>query len=283
MASTFELIPAIDLRGGRVVRLRQGDFDRETVFDTDPGAVARRFAGGGSTAAARRRPRRGACRCADPAGGAQGDRRAGVGERRGSKRPAGSGPPRTSKRFSLAGAHRVVFGTAAIRDPALVAKARRCASARIVSRSRSTSAMAAPSVTRGRTERRGTPPDELRPPPGGRRRRVVRGHRDRPRRPPRWPGPRRFSSDSFASTEAASSPRAGSAASTTCSRSARSAGRARSSDGRSTTEASTWRRRSRPSARAEQSTAGVSGPRPPRRPSCAPRSPSRRRALGTSS
>ena len=34
MASTFELIPAIDLRGGRVVRLRQGDFDRETVFDT---------------------------------------------------------------------------------------------------------------------------------------------------------------------------------------------------------------------------------------------------------
>ena len=40
---TFELYPAIDLRGGRVVRLHQGDFDRETVYDDDPIAVARSF------------------------------------------------------------------------------------------------------------------------------------------------------------------------------------------------------------------------------------------------
>ena len=37
---TFELFPAIDLRGGRVVRLRQGDFERETTYGADPVAVA---------------------------------------------------------------------------------------------------------------------------------------------------------------------------------------------------------------------------------------------------
>jgi phosphoribosylformimino-5-aminoimidazole carboxamide ribotide isomerase len=38
---TFELIPAIDLRGGRCVRLYQGDYDRETVYGADPAAMAR--------------------------------------------------------------------------------------------------------------------------------------------------------------------------------------------------------------------------------------------------
>ena len=55
----FELLPAIDLRGGRVVRLQQGDFARETAFGDDPAAVARRFADGGSAMAPCRRPRRG--------------------------------------------------------------------------------------------------------------------------------------------------------------------------------------------------------------------------------
>ncbi len=36
----MELIPAIDLRGGRCVRLIQGDYDRETVFGDDPPAMA---------------------------------------------------------------------------------------------------------------------------------------------------------------------------------------------------------------------------------------------------
>jgi len=40
----FELIPAIDLLGGRCVRLTQGRYDRATVYDADPAAVARRFA-----------------------------------------------------------------------------------------------------------------------------------------------------------------------------------------------------------------------------------------------
>lgn len=40
----MELIPAIDLRGGKVVRLRQGDFAQESVYGHDPIAVAQRWA-----------------------------------------------------------------------------------------------------------------------------------------------------------------------------------------------------------------------------------------------
>jgi len=44
----MELYPAIDLRGGRAVRLWQGDFDKETVYGTDPVAVAERFVQAGA-------------------------------------------------------------------------------------------------------------------------------------------------------------------------------------------------------------------------------------------
>src|SRR5947209_3436351 len=37
------IYPAIDLLGGRCVRLRQGDYSRETVFSDDPAAVGRRW------------------------------------------------------------------------------------------------------------------------------------------------------------------------------------------------------------------------------------------------
>jgi len=43
LVKTMQVIPAIDLRGGRCVRLRQGDFDQETVFGDDPGAMAGRW------------------------------------------------------------------------------------------------------------------------------------------------------------------------------------------------------------------------------------------------
>jgi phosphoribosylformimino-5-aminoimidazole carboxamide ribotide isomerase len=46
--ATFEILPAIDLRGGRVVRLRQGDFARETAYSDDPVAVASAFVDGGA-------------------------------------------------------------------------------------------------------------------------------------------------------------------------------------------------------------------------------------------
>jgi phosphoribosylformimino-5-aminoimidazole carboxamide ribotide isomerase len=38
--ATFELLPAIDLRAGRVVRLREGDFEHETAYSEDPVATA---------------------------------------------------------------------------------------------------------------------------------------------------------------------------------------------------------------------------------------------------
>ncbi|MDX1514522.1 MAG: HisA/HisF-related TIM barrel protein, partial [Gammaproteobacteria bacterium] len=34
------LIPAIDIKGGRCVRLRQGRMDEETVYSDDPVAMA---------------------------------------------------------------------------------------------------------------------------------------------------------------------------------------------------------------------------------------------------
>ncbi len=40
--------PAIDIRGGRAVRLIEGDYNRETVFDADPVDAARRWAEAGA-------------------------------------------------------------------------------------------------------------------------------------------------------------------------------------------------------------------------------------------
>ena len=45
----MDLWPAIDLRGGKCVRLLQGDYDRETVFGDDPVDMARRFVAGGAS------------------------------------------------------------------------------------------------------------------------------------------------------------------------------------------------------------------------------------------
>ena len=39
----IDVLPAIDIRGGRCVRLVQGDYERETVFDDDPTAPAQRW------------------------------------------------------------------------------------------------------------------------------------------------------------------------------------------------------------------------------------------------
>ncbi|MFP3901682.1 MAG: 1-(5-phosphoribosyl)-5-[(5-phosphoribosylamino)methylideneamino]imidazole-4-carboxamide isomerase [Acidimicrobiia bacterium] len=44
----MQLYPAIDVRGGRCVRLYQGDHGRETVYADDPVAQARAFAGRGA-------------------------------------------------------------------------------------------------------------------------------------------------------------------------------------------------------------------------------------------
>lgn len=44
----MNLFPAIDLRGGKVVRLTQGDYDRMTVYGEDPCAQARQFVEAGA-------------------------------------------------------------------------------------------------------------------------------------------------------------------------------------------------------------------------------------------
>jgi phosphoribosylformimino-5-aminoimidazole carboxamide ribotide isomerase len=44
----MDIIPAIDIRGGRCVRLDQGDYARETVFAEDPVEVARRWEAAGA-------------------------------------------------------------------------------------------------------------------------------------------------------------------------------------------------------------------------------------------
>jgi phosphoribosylformimino-5-aminoimidazole carboxamide ribotide isomerase len=44
----MDLYPAIDIRGGRCVRLRQGDYADETIYGDDPVAVALSFAAAGA-------------------------------------------------------------------------------------------------------------------------------------------------------------------------------------------------------------------------------------------
>ena len=44
----MQIIPAIDLRGGKCVRLRQGDYAQETVFGDDPVAMAQQWAAQGA-------------------------------------------------------------------------------------------------------------------------------------------------------------------------------------------------------------------------------------------
>ena len=120
MASTFELIPAIDLRGGQVVRLEQGDFDRETVFEAEPAAAARRFVGAGARL----------LHVVDLDGARAGaptqlaKLAAIVAASRGMARVEAAGGIRRPEDVEAvfgAGAGRAVFGTAALRDPSLVA------------------------------------------------------------------------------------------------------------------------------------------------------------------
>jgi phosphoribosylformimino-5-aminoimidazole carboxamide ribotide isomerase len=48
LIGTMQLIPAIDIRGGKCVRLRQGDYAQETVFGDDPTAMAARWVAEGA-------------------------------------------------------------------------------------------------------------------------------------------------------------------------------------------------------------------------------------------
>jgi phosphoribosylformimino-5-aminoimidazole carboxamide ribotide isomerase len=113
--ATFDLLPAIDLRGGRVVRLRQGDFAREKAYSDDRVLVARRLVEGGGwwlqvvdLAGARRgRPAHGEV---------IGRIIAAVGERASVEIAGGLRTAEAVARALAAGAARVVLGTAALQD-----------------------------------------------------------------------------------------------------------------------------------------------------------------------
>ncbi|WP_026700695.1 1-(5-phosphoribosyl)-5-[(5-phosphoribosylamino)methylideneamino]imidazole-4-carboxamide isomerase [Salibacterium aidingense] len=47
--SKFDLYPAIDIRGGKCVRLLQGDYEKETVYGDSPAAMAERFRKAGAS------------------------------------------------------------------------------------------------------------------------------------------------------------------------------------------------------------------------------------------
>jgi len=117
----FEVLPAIDLRGGHVVRLAEGDFARETVYGEDPAAVARQFAGNGARW----------IHVVDLNGAKDGRRRQ-TGAVEAIVAAAGSGVAcevagglRDEEAVAAVlgmGAARAVVGTAALRDPGFVAR-----------------------------------------------------------------------------------------------------------------------------------------------------------------
>jgi len=116
----MEIIPAVDLRGGRCVRLYQGDYHKETVYSEDPVAMARNFEAQG----ARR------LHVVDLDGAARGElcnASAIEGIIRTVRIPVqvGGGVRRleTVEYLLRLGADRVILGTLAVEDPKLVAEA----------------------------------------------------------------------------------------------------------------------------------------------------------------
>jgi phosphoribosylformimino-5-aminoimidazole carboxamide ribotide isomerase len=119
VASGFDVIPAIDLRRGRVVRLQQGDFNRETVYGNDPVEVAERFAGAGATIL--HVVDLDGARAGEPTQlGAMGEVAAAIGTRAMVEAAGGIRSMRDADAAFHAGAGRVVLGTAALQDPDLV-------------------------------------------------------------------------------------------------------------------------------------------------------------------
>ena len=121
-ASAVELFPAIDLRAGRCVRLRRGDYGAETVYDDDPVAVALAFVAAGARwvhvvdldAARTGEPLNRGAVAAIAAAVRDG----------GARVQSGGGVRDEASAGALwdAGVARVVLGTAAVRSPDLVAR-----------------------------------------------------------------------------------------------------------------------------------------------------------------
>lgn len=114
----MDLFPAIDLRGGRVVQLTQGDFGRERIHGDDPVAVAKSFVAAGARWI--HTVDLDAARTGEPL-----NRRliAAIAEAVEVPVQAGGGvrSADAAKALADAGVARVVMGTAALEDPDLVA------------------------------------------------------------------------------------------------------------------------------------------------------------------
>jgi len=112
----IEVLPAIDIRGGRCVRLRQGDYERETVFDEDPAAAAQRWIAAG--AAPLHVVDLDGAREGRPANAAAAEQTVALA----TPLPAGgrSRGLAAAERYRAAGADRITLGTAAIADPAFL-------------------------------------------------------------------------------------------------------------------------------------------------------------------
>jgi phosphoribosylformimino-5-aminoimidazole carboxamide ribotide isomerase len=109
----LEVIPSIDLRGGRVVRLRQGDYARQLNYDVDPIDTAKSFASAGARW----------MHMVDLDGAKEGrpvqyDLIGSIARASGLRVEAGGGIRSTDdiRRLIAAGAERVVVGTKAIED-----------------------------------------------------------------------------------------------------------------------------------------------------------------------
>jgi len=114
---SLNIIPAIDLREGRVVRLKQGDYGQQTTYESDPRELAQRYAAAGATW----------LHLVDLDGARSGglDNLAVIESiaRDGMQIQAGGGVRNEDdlSRLFSAGVNRVVLGSVAIRDPELVA------------------------------------------------------------------------------------------------------------------------------------------------------------------
>lgn len=112
------VLPAIDLRGGRCVRLLQGRAEAETVYSDDPGAMAAAFRDAGATW----------IHVVDLDGAFRGERTNAAAVRAilasGVQVELGGGmrDAATVERALAEGVSRVVIGTRAVEDPELVAK-----------------------------------------------------------------------------------------------------------------------------------------------------------------
>jgi phosphoribosylformimino-5-aminoimidazole carboxamide ribotide isomerase len=118
--SPMELYPAIDLRGGRCVRLRQGDYADETVYGDDPVARALAFADAGARWV--HVVDLDAARSGDPVNRPVIAVIAAALADRGVRTQTGGGVRSVDDARELAAAAvaRVVLGTAAVEDPGLV-------------------------------------------------------------------------------------------------------------------------------------------------------------------